>query len=309
MSKTLIVLNPHAAAGRAGKLWRQLEPLLWQRLGDLVVAITQHPREVARHIDQAYQSGLTRVVSIGGDGTNHTLVNALAGLNSRHPDAPPMVYGMLPVGTGRDWARTIKIPFKIEEAVEWIAHAVPRPTDIGQLTFDGQREYFLNISSAGISGEVARRVNAAPKRPWTFLQKTISALLTYTPPVMQIRLDGQDWYEGRAFILTVANGTTFAHGMKIAPNAQIDDGQFDIILVEHMSRPRILTALRMVYDGSHLRHPKVKAARAKQVQIRGVTGVLDMEFDGEMTRGRELTFEIRPGLLHLLAEAPPKSGP
>ncbi len=303
MSKTLIVLNPHAADGQAGKLWHKIEPLLWKRLGDLVIAVTQHPQEVAQHIDQAYQSGLTRVISIGGDGTNHTLVNALADLNARHPEAN-MVYGMLPVGTGRDWARTIQIPFKLEEAVEWIATAIPRPTDIGLLKFDHKREYFLNISSAGVSGEVARRVNAAKKRPWTFLQKTIAALLTYTPPVMQIRLDGKDWYEGRAFILTVANGTTFAHGMKIAPNAQIDDGMFDVILVEHMSRPRILSALRMVYDGSHLKHPKVKNARAKEVQIRGVTQELDLELDGERAAGRELNFEMRPGLLSLLAETP-----
>jgi diacylglycerol kinase (ATP) len=241
------------------------------------------------------------VISIGGDGTNHTLVNALADLNMRHPEAK-MVYGTLPIGTGRDWAQTIKIPFKLEEAVEWITNAIPQPTDIGLLKFDDKQEYFLNISSAGISGEVARRVNAAHKRPWTFLQKTVEALLMYTPPVMQIQLDGKDWYEGRAFILTVANGTTFAHGMKIAPYAQIDDGMFDIILVEHMSRPRILAALRMVYDGSHLRHPKVKNARAKHVHIRGVSETLDLELDGERAAGRDLTFEIRPGLLHLLAE-------
>lgn len=303
MSKTLIVLNPHAADGRAGKLWHQIEPMLWKQLGDIVVAITQNPQEVAEHIDQAYHSGLSRVISIGGDGTNHTLINALADLNTRFPDAN-MVYGMLPIGTGRDWARTIKIPFKLEDAVEWITSAVPRPTDIGVLNFDGKQEYFLNISSAGIGGEVARRVNEAQKRPWTFLQKTVEALLTYTPPVMQIRLDGKDWYEGRAFILTVANGTTFAHGMKIAPNAKIDDGMFDIVLVEHMSRISILSALRMVYDGSHLRHPKVKSARAKQVGIRGVTQTLDLELDGERAQGRELSFELRPGLLQLLAETP-----
>ncbi|MFN8372192.1 MAG: diacylglycerol kinase family protein [Anaerolineae bacterium] len=303
MSKTLIVLNPHAADGRAGKVWHQIEPLLWNRLGDLVVAITQNQKEVAAHINEAYQSGLTRVISIGGDGTNHTLINALADLNARHPDAQ-MIYGIIPIGTGRDWARTIKIPFKMEEAVDWITSAVPRPTDIGLLKFDDQQEYFLNISSAGVSGEVARRVNEAHKRPWTFLQKTVEALLTYTPPVMQIRLDGQDWYEGRAFILTVANGTTFAHGMKIAPNAVIDDGMFDIVLVEHMSRPRVLSALRMVYDGSHLRHPKVKTARARQVEIRGVSQSLDLELDGERAAGRQLTFELRPGLLQLLAETP-----
>ena len=66
MSKTLIILNPHAAGGRAGKLWTHIEPMLWDKLGELVLAVTQNPAEVAQHLDHAYASGLTRVVSIGG---------------------------------------------------------------------------------------------------------------------------------------------------------------------------------------------------------------------------------------------------
>src|SRR6185369_17481557 len=105
MSKTLIVLNPHAGSGRAGRVWKELEPILWDKLGELVVAVTQNPDEVAPHLERAYASGLTRVISIGGDGTNHALVNALADLNERNPNGAQMVYGNLPIGSGRDWAR------------------------------------------------------------------------------------------------------------------------------------------------------------------------------------------------------------
>ena len=92
MSKTLIILNPHAGSGRAGRVWKELEPLLWEQLGELVVAVTQRTEEVAEHLDKAHASGLTRVISIGGDGTNHTLVNALADLNERYPDGQQMIY-------------------------------------------------------------------------------------------------------------------------------------------------------------------------------------------------------------------------
>jgi YegS/Rv2252/BmrU family lipid kinase len=225
MTKTLIILNPHAAGGLAGRLWRKLEPILWQTLGELVIAVTEKPEEVAQHLDKAYASGLTRVISIGGDGTNHSLVNALADLNERYPDQPPMVYGNLPIGTGRDWARSRGVPFDVEAAARWIATAQPRPTDIGLLTYGDQREHFLNIASAGLSGEIDRMVNSAPtRRPWTFLASTVKALLTHQAQPMQVRLDGYPWHDGQTYLVAVANGTTFGHGMKVAPQARVDDG-------------------------------------------------------------------------------------
>jgi len=301
MSQTLIILNPHAGSGRAGRLWTELEPLLWHTLGELVVAITQRTEEVALHLDKAYASGLTRVVSIGGDGTNHALVNALADLNARHPGGPPMVYGNLPIGSGRDWARFKGIPFDIKRAARWIAEAKPQPTDIGLLTFDGQREHFLNIASAGLSGEVDRRVNKVPtRRPWTFLQATVASILAHEPQPMQVMLDGQPWYDGPAYLVAVANGTTFGHGMKIAPYAQTDDGLFDVVLVEGVSRPVILSALYRVYNGSHLTHPAVRFGQARDVRIQGSAAV-GLDLDGEHATGCDLTFSVRPGLLHILS--------
>src|SRR5579871_3069143 len=129
MPQTLIILNPHAAGGRAGQLWREVEPLLWQSLGDLIIAVTDRPSDVAEHLDKAQAVGVTRVISIGGDGTNHALVNALAELNQRNPHGEPMIYGNLPIGTGRDWARGQGIPYNdLKAAAAWIAHAQPKAT-------------------------------------------------------------------------------------------------------------------------------------------------------------------------------------
>lgn len=304
MSKTLIILNPHAAGGRAGLLWKQLEPLLWQELGELVVAVTERPEEVAKHLDEAYACGLTRVVSVGGDGTNHALVNALAQHNQRNPTIPPMVYGSFPIGTGLDWARGLGMPSNdLKAAARWIAHATPQPTDVGSVSFDDQREYFLNVASAGLGGEVARRINAsATRRPWTFLWSTVRTLLDYTPPEMRVWLDGSLWYEGRAYAAAVANGTTFGHGMKIAPDAKFRDGLFDVVLVEGVSRFTVLTALQRVYRATHLSHPAVRSARASEVRIESPHGAaLDLELDGEHTAGRSLTFRMHPGLLDILS--------
>lgn len=301
MSKTLIILNPHAAGGLAGRVWRDVEPLLWQSLGELVIAVTEKPEDVAQHLDKAYASGLTRVISIGGDGTNHSLVNALADLNERHPEGPFMVYGNLPIGTGRDWARSRGIPFNTEAAARWIATAQPHPVDIGLLTYGSQREHFLNIASAGLSGEIDRQVNQTKvRRPWTFLASTVGALIRHKAQPMQVHLDGDLWRNGLTYLVAVANGTTFGHGMKIAPHARIDDSLFDVILIEGMSRPAAIFALRKLYDGSHLTHPGVHFRQAKEVKIASPAGEIGLDLDGEHAVGTDLTFSVRPGLLHML---------
>jgi diacylglycerol kinase (ATP) len=230
------------------------------------------------------------VISIGGDGTNHALVNAIAAVQEANPHGAPIVYGMFPVGTGQDWARNAGIPLDdIQAAADWVANAQPHPTDIGLLTFDQQREHFLNIASAGLGGEVDKRVNrAAKRRPWTFLAATVSAILTYRPNRIRVTLDGQPWYDGKALLVAVANGSTFGHGM-------------NVVLVEDASKLETLMALRRVYDGSHLSHPAVQFRKAKGVDITSDVP-LSLDLDGEYASAHQLQFQLRPGLLHLLRQ-------
>jgi diacylglycerol kinase (ATP) len=172
---------------------------------------------------------------------------------------------------------------------------------LGNLQDDSPHtEHFLNIASAGLGGEVDKRVNAArTRRPWTFLSATVHSILRYQPKPLHVWLDDQEWYEGRALLLAVANGTTFGHGMRIAPHADTDDGLFDVVLVKDASKLETLLALRRVYDGSHLTHRAVQYRRARRVIIESEQTV-SLDLDGEYGSGQRLDFQVRPGLLHLL---------
>lgn len=306
-AKTLIILNPHAGAGRAGRLWTRIEPLLWRQLGDLLVAITQKPEEVVPHLHMAREAGITRVIAIGGDGTNHFIINALARLNRDAPDAPRMTFGSLPVGTGRDWSRTLKIPHTPEAAVNWIAGAHAVPVDIGTVSFGGQPSYFLNIASIGASGEVARLTNDDRKLPWSYLANTLSTLMTYRPPTVRVKLDGKLWYEGKTWLVAVANGRYFGHNMMIAPNADITDGLFDVVLVEGMPRARVIQALNTAYTGQHVKRSDVRSGRAQLVEVE-TDEFLPGEKDGELISGGSARFEVMPRALEMLVHAMPKQG-
>ncbi|MCQ3931983.1 MAG: hypothetical protein DPW16_16145 [Chloroflexi bacterium] len=299
--RTLIVVNPNAGSGRAGKLWHQIEPMLWKELGELVVAITQRPEDVAEHLDKARAAGISRVIAIGGDGTNHALVNAIQSLAKADPSAPPMIFGQLPIGTGRDFSRTLNIPVDPEAAVKWITQANPKSLDLGHLTYDDANRYFLNIASAGIGGEVDRRVNARTRRrPWTFKLATVQALLSYSPKKLKVMLDGAAWYEGKAWAVVVANGRMFGHGMKIAPNAEIDDGLFDVVLIEDTPRLSAILALNSVYSGKHLLREDVHYKQAKVVTVECQANAIGLDIDGEHAAGNHLNFSVEPGALKML---------
>ena len=297
---TLVIVNPAAGGGRAGRLWHRLEPLMYETFGDLVVAITERPGDVAEHIEMAHGAGWRRVIAVGGDGTSHALVNALLTLDTGTPDADPMVFGQLPVGTGLDFARSLHIPSKPADAIRWLASAKPRPVDVGHLTTAGSEIHFLNISSAGVSGDVVRRVGDGRRYPWTFWLASLQGLLRHNKREVRVLLDGKLWYEGRVWLVVVANGAWFGRGMAIAPDARIDDGLFDVVLVKDASRLTAVRAFNTVYSGKHLEREEVELRRGKQVEIEVLNGAIPIDLDGEPADGNRLTFSVKPGALHML---------
>jgi diacylglycerol kinase (ATP) len=299
-AKTLIIVNPYAASGAALRVWHAIEALLRHTFGELVVAITDHADEVPEHLVKAIEAEAGRVLAIGGDGTNHALINALVRHHGLYPDAP-LIYGSIPAGTGQDFARAQGLPRNAELAVPWLAGRSARWVDVGNVTIDGVERHFLNISSVGLSADVAERVEtSAKRRAWTFFTSIVGTIMHFSPVPMQITLDGTPWYTGTSWLAAIANSTTFARGLRIAPLAEIDDGVFDVVLVEGMSRRKLLAALWQGYAGTHLSHPQVRFARASHVRIQRGDGLLGLDMDGEPARGQELIYTMKPRALQML---------
>jgi YegS/Rv2252/BmrU family lipid kinase len=264
--------------------------------------MTEYPEDVTDCIGKAVQEGVQRVISIGGDGTNNILVNALMTHNRLHPDQT-LLFGSIPAGTGRDFARGIDLPLDTIKATHYLlTQAKHRAIDVGLVEYAGQRRYFLNISSAGITRDVVARVERAPKRPWTYLVSVIGSLMHYKPEAVKIEIDGHRWYEGNVYISAIANGRYFGQGIKIAPNAELDDGYFDVVIAEEMPTLDLIRAFPTLYTGKHIYNPKVKIAHARQVRVISKSGQpMGMDLDGEPgSGGFEITYTMVPGALNML---------
>jgi diacylglycerol kinase (ATP) len=301
--RTLIIVNPNAAGGKALAVYRSIEERMAAAFGELNVVVSERPEEVAGHLEAALAGGLDFVIAVGGDGTNHSVVNALA-----ERPGHPVTFGSIPVGTGTDWARALGVPSDPRAAADWLMQARPVPCDVGKVEYsDAQdsgrpaRRFFLNVSSAGVSGEIVARVNRARRRTrLTFLRATVAALFRHKPQRITVVCDGKSFYEGSSYLLAVANGRCFGKGMWIAPHALIDDGLFDVVLVEGMPRYRILLALRTVFSGRHLKRQDVHSSRAVSVRVHSEDGPLGFELEGEESWGQDLVYTVLPGALRVL---------
>jgi len=307
--RTLVIVNPRSRIGVTKRRWRALEAKLRSALGSLDVAFTLRPRDAERIAREGVRAGIERIVVAGGDGT---ISEVTTGLLSAELAGYASV-GILPLGTGCDFARSIGLPRDLDAAIESLADGSTRSVDVGRVTCldDEKRErtsYFANIASFGISGVIDQIVNDSSKLLGgriSFLLGTLRGLSRYRSEAVSIRVDGELIFEGPLVLATAANGRFFAGGMPVAPNAQLDDGQFDIVVIPELSKHRRLGALALAtklpqfYRGSHLRIPQVRQARGRVIEAQALGGRVPVDVDGEQRGSLPARFEILPDALTL----------
>jgi diacylglycerol kinase (ATP) len=291
VSSTLVLVNPAAGGGRAGRFWERLR-LQAERLASLRVVTPGGAEESRRAVRGALEAGCERVVAVGGDGTAHLAANVF--LESK----AEATLGIVPAGTGSDLARALGIPSDPSEALRRALLGPPTRMDVGRCEGEAGGFFFINIASAGIGGLVDETVNAIPRRGRTaFLRATLRALRHYRCAPVRVAVDGEAWYEGPLFVLAVANGTTFGKGMRVAPQARPDDGLFDLVLVGEVAGWELIRRLPQLYFGRHLGARPVRYRRAQEVRLEPLAPLPVFDVDGETYASGAATFTLVPGAL------------
>ena len=288
-----VVVNPSAGGGRAGQLWRRLEPLA-RSLAEIEVQTPSNRQDSSAALQRALASGVDRIVVVGGDGTIHLAVNEIMAAGRGLESA----LGIVPAGTGSDLARALALPRHPEEALQRALLGPARPLDVGRCTTVSGTYFFANIASAGIGGLVDSLVNAVPNRGRTaFVRATLKALRTYRPVELAVTVDGKPWHAGPVFLIAIANGTSFGKGMRVAPNARMDDGLFDIVLVRPVSGFQLLRRLPQVYLGRHLHARPVSVRTGSSVGLTPLAEMPPFDVDGETYPAAAVELTVLPSAL------------
>jgi len=294
MANTIILVNPNAGRGRAGALARELisrqkilSDALWLESADTTQAQPQ--------LDQALSDDCQRLIVVGGDGTLNVAVNAVLdkGLGKK------VHLSVLPAGTGVDFARTLD-PYPTLETLSVVLNSKrSQPIDVLQISWqNGQHRYAVNTVSAGIAGTVNAILAADPGRgSVAYLRATLRAFFRYQPQPFTLTLDGEHWCHGDLTLLAITNGSHFGQGMRVAPQAVIDDGQAEVVAVEAMPRGLLLLRLVRIYLGNHLAAPYVRYRQASDIFIRQNPATSGLDIDGESAPGGDITIRVIPGAL------------
>lgn len=302
-----VVVNPAAGGGRLSAAWPQLAQMLEAKLGPLSVLQTQRAGEGRDLAVQHVRNGAALVIAAGGDGTANEVVDGLL-MAGGGAD-----FGVISVGTGRDFTRTLGGHGDLAAAVEAIGSGRTRRVDAGRVTYradDGTTgvRHFLNVASLGVSGPTVRAVNRsktgrAVHGKAAFYYHTIAELLKYRAQDVRVRFDDGETVEVRTALIVAANGRYFGSGMMIAPDAAIDDGHFDALVYRAEGKLRMILDFNLIYRGAHVSLPRVKLKRCRwfEVEPAGEGDDAILEVDGESPGRIPARFEVLPGALTLRA--------
>jgi diacylglycerol kinase (ATP) len=306
--RTVVVVNPHSQGGRLGKRWPELADTL-ARAFPFDDVQTTGPGDATRIAREALKSGADRVVAIGGDGTINEVVNGF--FENGEPIAPDASFALIPFGTGGDFRRTVEIPLELADAAAVIAANKRKQIDVGRLELtkrDGTRDLrmFANIASFGVSGVVDRLVNESGKKlgRLSFAVATARATWSYKNQRVQLVFDGnvRDRVEATINTVAVANGKYFGGAMKVAPDAELDDGKFDVVAMGDFGFGDLLKSGRRLYKGTHLSMDKVSTRRARVVEAEPIdpSAVVELDVDGEPLGLLPARFELMPAALWMV---------
>jgi len=296
----VFLVNPASANGATGRRWAKLERRAAALGLEGETMVSERPGHLSELAPEAVAGGATSLVVVGGDGTVHEVVDGVvgAGVGDR------VELGMIPLGTGRDFARSLRIPRRFEDAVEVARAGRLRTVDVGRATYAGPAgeacAHFANFAGAGISGGIAARANRTTKAlggKVSFLWATVAVFSRWQPSEMTITIDGVERH-ARLLEALAMNGDYTAGGMWVAPEASLEDGAFDVVLIGEFSKAEFATTFPKIYRGRHVTHAKVEIVRARELMV-DAPEALPIVLDGEQPGTTPVRFELLPAALRV----------
>ncbi|HEX8369807.1 MAG TPA: diacylglycerol kinase family protein [Pyrinomonadaceae bacterium] len=304
----LVIVNPKSASGSTENRWAQAASDLRAHFGAFQVAFTKKQGDGILLAKRGAEAGRKFIIACGGDGTINEVANGIL------ESGADIELGVLPSGTGGDFRRTLGMPPGAREAAQGLKTGETKKIDVGRVTFLNHAgketsRYFLNVASFGLSASIIERVKTKNKFDWlphdllrgkaTFAVSTLQEVLDLNFVTVRVRIDETEEKTLNTINFAVANSRFFGGGMKIAPDACLNDGFFDIVNIGDMKTAKILLNAYTLYNGSHLNLSEVKHINAKRVEVKSADERKEiyLETDGELPGKLPAVFEIVPEAL------------
>jgi len=304
--KTIVIVNPQAGNGRTEKIWPNIESALEKSIGSFEVLQTTCRGDATDLSRRILKEDAARIVAVGGDGHLNEVLNGF--IENDLPVNAESRLSFVMTGTGCDFQRSLGISGKWQAAVAKLKDAKVRKIDVGKVTYTAADKtqkirYFDNIASFGLSGAVDHCLEHSRLRNYLggsplFLWATIKTVFTHPNQSIRFRIDDGPEEEICSRLGLLANGRYFGGAMHAAPEAELDDGLLDLLMLKEISVAKFLWHLPKIYKGTHLKIPEIFFQKVRKFTAESSEQVI-LDIDGESPGYLAATFEVLPKILNL----------
>jgi diacylglycerol kinase (ATP) len=309
-SLPLVIVNPKSAAGATSSRWTEIAADFRTHFGAFQVAFTKGHGDGISLAKRAVEAGRKFIIACGGDGTISEVANGIL-----ETGAEDVELGILPSGTGGDFRRTIGMPTEIREVARTLREGNTKKIDVGRVTFqdfggETVSRYFLNISSFGLSAAIIENVKSTTSLSWlpnnkvrgkaSFALSTLQEVLSLDFKTVRVKIDEKEEKQLNTINFCVCNSRYFGGGMKIAPDAKLNDGLLDVVNIGDIKTAKILLNAYTLYRGTHLNLNEVKSTLARKIEVSPINNEeIHIEVDGELLGRLPANYEILPNALKI----------
>ena len=289
--KTCFIINPHAGSANEAEALRNL-----LEEHDILCVETKKEGDARRLAIEALEGDVEMVVAVGGDGTVNEVVNGVMAYEGER------IMGIIPMGTGNDLARTLRLPTDPFEALRTIQQRDLIDLDVIELEGGGHHRFAANAVSGGFSGQVNEAMDEDMKKTWgplAYLMGTATAVADLQAYQAQIVCDGMSLDAMEVYNVIVANGRTIGGGKLVAPVAELSDGRLDLVITQTADALTIADMSARLLAGTLLEHHSVIHHRIEVVEIT-TTPAMGFNVDGEMITAEKITCTVHPSALQMV---------
>lgn len=277
----IFIVNPVAGKNSGKKAIMIIEEVMGNRGLNYNIKITNQPGDAKEWAKEAIDTSVDVIIAVGGDGTVNEVFNGMINSNK--------TLGIVPAGTGNDFARTLNLPLDIKAAIEFIIEGNYTHVDAGKI--NGQ--LFINIASIGLDAVIAEEANKIKKvipNKYSYILALLKGLSIFKSTNIKIKIDGKV-YEKEIMLVAICNAVSYGGGMKIAPKAKVNDGYFDICIVKKMSKLKLLYLFPSIFEGNHVKFEEVEIFKGKSVEIESNKDLI-INVDGEIKHHKPIQFNV-----------------
>ncbi|MDA9289851.1 diacylglycerol kinase family lipid kinase [Polaribacter sp.] len=300
MSKSwFIIANPIAGNQKFSKQWKEIQQLLNSKNIDYSFVFTQFSKHEIELVQNAIQQGFRNIISVGGDGTLHNIVNGV--MMQRYVKSSDITIAVLPIGTGNDWIKTYNIPNNIKKAIDIISERKTILQDIGQIEIaTGKISYFNNVAGLGYDGYIAKKLQELKRLgPISYLIAGIYGFLFYKKSLFKIAMN-QTIIETTCLMTMVSICKFSGGGMQFSKKGDPIDGLFDITIVKNITLLDLILNIKKLYNGKIVAHPKVATYKTNKIIVDPQNSKPFIQADGELIGTGTATFSLIEKGIHFV---------